>query len=184
MNWSEYSRFVADVFGAPLALEGPSRSSRIHLHRTVDFGWSGCPAKCISRASGSPRSVSTPRRNFIIAANSWMQHPVGVAWDDERGRPAMNDFFAVLTNNTTLGRSRTSSRVPGSAATFVAGIGCWWMARNSWRAAKLRAGQEVPDSVSPSHVGATADQLDDDARKSWRPVTRFALVDDDGRRRP
>ena len=107
---------------------------------------------------------------FIIAANSWMQHPVGVAWDDERGRPAMNDFFAVLTNNTTL--AAFPHVIAGAwltAATFVAGIGCWWMARNSWRARKLRAGQEVPTRSRRSHVGATADQLDDDARSSGGP---------------
>ena len=177
MNWSEYSRFVADVFGAPLALEGLVafflESTFIGLWL---FGWDRLPRKvhlaCIWLAAIGVNASAY----FIIAANSWMQHPVGVAWDDERGRPAMNDFFAVITNNTTL--AAFPHVIAGAwltAATFVAGIGCWWMARNTWRARKLRAAEDIPVSTSPSHVGATPEQLDEDAKQLWRPVTRFAL---------
>lgn len=183
MNWSEYSRFVADVFGAPLALEG---LIAFFLESTFIglwiFGWDRLPRKvhlaCIWLAAIGVNASAY----FIIAANSWMQHPVGVAWDPERQRPAMNNFFAVITNNTTL--AAFPHVVAGAfltASTFVAAIGCWWMARNMWRAKKLREATEtgdtsaVPATVSPSQVDATPEVLEHDARTMWRPVTRFAL---------
>ena len=122
---------------------------------------------------------------FIIAANSWMQHPVGVEWDDTRHRPAMNNIVAVLTNNTTLAAfPHVIAGALLTAATFVGAIGCWWMARTSWRARQLRlvaaggdaaVGVEVEETTAPSLVDATPEALDDDAKQLWRPVTRFAL---------
>ncbi|MCX2963465.1 cytochrome ubiquinol oxidase subunit I [Gordonia aquimaris] len=183
MNWSEYSRFVADVFGAPLAFEG---LVAFFLESTFIglwiFGWGRLPRRvhlaCIWLAAIGVNASAY----FIIAANSWMQHPVGVAWDDSRDRPAMNDFWAVLTNNTTL--AAFPHVIAGAfltAGTFVAAIGCWWMARNMWRAKKLRAASEagetadLPPTTSPSQVDATPEDLEHDARRLWRPVTRLAL---------
>ncbi|MCK5751673.1 MAG: cytochrome ubiquinol oxidase subunit I, partial [Mycobacterium sp.] len=165
MNWSEYSRFVADVFGAPLAFEG---LVAFFLESTFIglwiFGWGRLPRRvhlaCIWLAAIGVNASAY----FIIAANSWMQHPVGVAWDDSRDRPAMNDFWAVLTNNTTL--AAFPHVIAGAfltAGTFVAAIGCWWMARNMWRAKKLRAASEagetadLPPTTSPSQIDATPD---------------------------
>ena len=110
-----------------------------------------------------------------------MQHPVGVEWSDERNRPAMNNFWAVITNNTTL--AAFPHVIVGAwltAATFVAAIGAWWMARNMWRAKKLREAIEtgdtsdMPKTTSPSQIDATPEDLERDARRLWRPVTRFA----------
>ncbi|MEO9326794.1 cytochrome ubiquinol oxidase subunit I [Gordonia aurantiaca] len=183
MNWSEYSRFVADVFGAPLALEG---LVAFFLESTFIglwiFGWDRLPRRvhlaCIWLAAIGVNASAY----FIIAANSWMQHPVGVKWDEARNRPAMDDFWAVITNNTTL--AAFPHVIAGAfltAGTFVAAIGIWWMARNAWRAKKLREALEtgdasiVPESTSPSHIDATPEDLEKDARDLWRPVTRFAL---------
>ncbi|MDL9945547.1 cytochrome ubiquinol oxidase subunit I [Gordonia sp. ABSL11-1] len=183
MNWSEYSRFVADVFGAPLALEG---LVAFFLESTFIglwiFGWGRLPRRvhlaCIWLAAIGVNASAY----FIIAANSWMQHPVGVEWDPVRNRPAMNDFWAVITNNTTL--AAFPHVIAGAfltASTFVAAIGCWWMARNMWRAKKLREAIEtgdtsdMPKTTSPSHIDATPEALERDAHQLWRPVTRFAL---------
>lgn len=178
MNWSEYSRFVADVFGAPLALEG---LVAFFLESTFIglwiFGWDRLPKRVHLACIWLVAIGVNASAYFIIAANSWMQHPVGVTWDPVRDRPAMNDFWAVITNNTTL--AAFPHVVAGAlltAATFVAAIGCWWMARNMWRAKQLEtAGADVPDSVSPSHLNATPEQLRSDAATLWRPVTRFGL---------
>ncbi|GAB89625.1 cytochrome ubiquinol oxidase subunit I [Gordonia rhizosphera] len=183
MNWSEYSRFVADVFGAPLAFEA---LVAFFLESTFIglwiFGWDRLP-KRIHLASVWLVAIGVnASAYFIIAANSWMQHPVGVEWDDTRNRPAMTDFWAVLTNNTTL--AAFPHVIAGAfltASTFVAAIGCWWMARNMWRAKKLTEAaetgdtSEVPESTAPSHLDATPEKLENDARTMWRPVTRFAL---------
>lgn len=101
MAWSEYSRFVGDVFGAPLALEALLaffvESTFLGLWI---FGWKqlkpGIHLACLWVAVvGSMFSAY-----FIIVANSWMQHPVGVEMVD--GRPVMTDAWAVFTNNTAL----------------------------------------------------------------------------------
>lgn len=101
MAWSEYSRFVGDVFGAPLAMEALLaffvESTFLGLWI---FGWSRLPRLvhllCLWAAVGA----SVFSAYFILVANSWMQHPVGVELVD--GRPVMTDAWAVFTNNTAL----------------------------------------------------------------------------------
>src|SRR5699024_11333204 len=99
MNWSDYSRFVGDVFGAPLALEG---LLAFFLESTFlglwIFGWDRLPKRihlaCIWIAAiGTVLSAY-----FILAANSFMQHPVGYALNAERGRAELTDFVAIMTN--------------------------------------------------------------------------------------
>src|SRR5512138_2230014 len=103
MNWSSYSRFVGDIFGAPLAIEG---LLAFFLESTFlglwIFGWDRLPRRihlaCIWLASiGTILSAY-----FILAANSWMQHPVGYRINPVTNRAELTDFGAVLTNSTTL----------------------------------------------------------------------------------
>ena len=84
MAWSEYSRFVGDVFGAPLALEA---LLAFFVESTFLGLWIAVVGSLFSAY-------------FIIVANSWMQHPVGVQMVN--GRPVMTDAWAVFTNNTAL----------------------------------------------------------------------------------
>src|SRR5699024_9119820 len=97
MNWSDYSRFVGDVFGAPLAVEALlaffMESTFIGLWI---FGWERLSKKlhlaCIWLVSlGTVMSAF-----WILVANSFMQHPVG--YTIRNGRAEMNDFFALITN--------------------------------------------------------------------------------------
>ena len=101
MAWSEYSRFVGDVFGAPLAMEGLLafffESTFLGLWI---FGWDRLPKKLHLATLWIAVAGSIVSAFFIIVANSWMQHPVGVELID--GRPVMTDIWAVLTNNTAL----------------------------------------------------------------------------------
>jgi len=99
MNWSAYSRFVGDVFGGPLAMEG---LAAFFLESTFLglwlFGWGRLSKRvhltCIWLvAVGSMLSAL-----FIIAANSWMQHPVGYTINKSTGRPVLNDIGALFTN--------------------------------------------------------------------------------------
>ncbi|MFJ2401656.1 cytochrome ubiquinol oxidase subunit I [Streptomyces xanthochromogenes] len=103
MNWSDYSRFVGDIFGAPLAFEALIafffESTFIGLWI---FGWDKLPKKihcaCIWMVSiGTILSAY-----FILAANSWMQHPVGFKLNKVTGRAELTDFWHVLTQDTTL----------------------------------------------------------------------------------
>ncbi|TWM90127.1 Cytochrome bd-I ubiquinol oxidase subunit 1 [Bacillus licheniformis] len=97
MNWSEYSRFVGDVFGAPLAVEALlaffMESTFIGLWI---FGWDRLPKK-IHLLSIWLVSLGTIMSAFwILAANSFMQEPVGFAI--KNGRAEMTDFFAIIKN--------------------------------------------------------------------------------------
>ncbi len=164
MNWSEYSRFVGDVFGAPLALEG---LVAFFLESTFlglwIFGWSRLTKKVHLATIWLVAIGVNASAFFIIAANSWMQHPVGARYNPETKRAELTSIWALLTNNTTL--AAFPHTLAGSfltAGTFVAGIGIWWMVRNSRRAAK----------TTDVELAST---LTRDARTLYRPITRFGL---------
>src|SRR5271168_923532 len=102
MNWSVYSQYVGDVFGAPLAMEG---LAAFFLESTflglLIFGWDRLPKRihlaCIWLvAAGSMLSAL-----FILAANSWMQHPVGYKMNSA-GVPQLTNIWALFTNPTFL----------------------------------------------------------------------------------
>jgi cytochrome bd ubiquinol oxidase subunit I len=103
MNWSAYSRFVGDVFGGPLAMEG---IAAFFLESTFlglwIFGWDRLPRRihlaCIWMVSlGSLLSGA-----FIMAANSWMQHPVGYTLNKETHVAQLNNIGALFTNPVFL----------------------------------------------------------------------------------
>ncbi|MDQ0373330.1 cytochrome ubiquinol oxidase subunit I [Cellulomonas humilata] len=137
MAWSEYSRFVGDVFGAPLAMEALAaffvESTFLGLWI---FGWDKLPKKVHLACIWAVAIATNLSAYFILAANSWMQHPVGATFNAERGRAEMTDIGAVLSNNTLLAAfPHTISAAFLTAGTFVAGIAAWWMVR------LVRAGQ-------------------------------------------
>ena len=103
MNWSTYSRFVGDIFGAPLAIEA---LLAFFLESTFlglwIFGWDRLPKRihlaCIWIAAiGTLISAF-----FILAANSFMQNPVGFKLNPDKGRVELTDFAAVLFNKVNL----------------------------------------------------------------------------------
>ncbi|MFC9557509.1 cytochrome ubiquinol oxidase subunit I [Rhodococcus sp. NPDC056960] len=136
LNWSEYSRFVGDVFGAPLALEGLVafflKSTFLGLWI---FGWNILP-KYVHLATIWLVAIGVNASAFfIIAANSWMQHPVGAIYNEQTGRAELTSITAMLTNSTAL--AAFPHAVAGSffvAGTFVAGISGWWMVRAGTKA--------------------------------------------------
>src|SRR4030088_2684743 len=101
MNWSAYSRFVGDVFGAPLAMEG---IVAFFIESTFlglwIFGWDRLPRREHLACVWAFSLVSIASAYFILAANSWMQHPVGVAL--VHGKPQLTSIWAVLTNPTLM----------------------------------------------------------------------------------
>ena len=131
MNWSTYSRFVGDVFGAPLAMEGLLafflEASFIGLWI---FGWDKLPkglhlATIWITAAGTILSAY-----FILAANAFMQHPVGFRINEARGRAELTDIWAVLTNKVSLAsfpHTITASFMVSSA--LVICIAAWHLAR-------------------------------------------------------
>jgi len=133
MNWSEYSRYVGDIFGAPLAMEA---LIAFFLESTFlglwIFGWERLPRAVHLATIWLLAIGSTLSAYFIIAANSWMQHPVGAEYNPETGRAEMNDVVAVLTNKTALvAYPHVISTAFLVAGTFVCGIAVFWMVRKA-----------------------------------------------------
>ncbi|BBZ60205.1 cytochrome ubiquinol oxidase subunit I [Mycolicibacterium monacense] len=131
MNWSEYSRFVGDIFGAPLAFEGLVafffESTFIGLWI---FGWSRLPRLVHLACIWIVAIAVNASAYFIIAANSFMQHPVGARYNPESGRAELTDFGALLTNNTAVWAFQHA--VAGAlltAGAFVAGVSAFLMVR-------------------------------------------------------
>ncbi len=103
MNWSSYSRFVGDVFGAPLAIEG---LLAFFLESTFIglwvFGEGRLPERLHAATIWMVALGSTLSAAMILAANSWMQHPVGYAVNPATHRAEMRDFWALLSNPVLL----------------------------------------------------------------------------------
>jgi cytochrome d ubiquinol oxidase subunit I len=151
LAWSEYSRFVGDVFGSLLALEA---LLAFFLESTFlglwIFGWGRIPKRLHLAALWAAVIGSIVSAYFIIAANSWMQHPVGVVTDDATGRPQQVDFLAVLTNNTALAAfSHAIVAALMVAGALLVGIGLWHLRRRELAGAPTSevAGQGGDDGV-------------------------------------
>lgn len=131
MNWSDYSRFVGDIFGAPLAIEG---LLAFFLESTFlglwIFGWDRLP-KRVHLLTIWIAAIGTAISAYIIlAANSWMQHPVGFAVNAAAGRAELKDFLAVVLNSTALVTfPHTIAAAFMTAGAFVLGIAAWRLLR-------------------------------------------------------
>ncbi|KRF23407.1 cytochrome ubiquinol oxidase subunit I [Phycicoccus sp. Soil803] len=103
MNWSDYSRFVGDIFGAPLAIEA---LLAFFLESTFlglwIFGWGRIPEKLHAACMWIVHVGTLLSAYFILAANSFMQNPVGYRYNPQTKRAELTDFVAVLTNKVQL----------------------------------------------------------------------------------
>jgi cytochrome d ubiquinol oxidase subunit I len=131
MNGSTYSRFVGDIFGAPLAFEALIafffEATFIGLWI---FGWDKLPKKVHLACIWMMALGSTLSAYFILAANSWMQHPTGYTYNQATGRAVLTDFWSVLTQDTTLVvvlHTLTASFLVGAA--FMIGIATYHLVR-------------------------------------------------------
>ncbi|MFT4030604.1 MAG: cytochrome ubiquinol oxidase subunit I [Protaetiibacter sp.] len=172
MAWSEYSRFVGDVFGAPLAMEGLLaffvESTFLGLWI---FGWDRLPRRVHLATVWLAVIGSWISAFFIIAANSWMQHPVGVELVD--GRPVLIDIGAVLLNNTAWAAyPHTLAGSVAVAGGFLLGI-AWYQL---WR--RRRDGIDTVDASGRVVVGAAPEIPGRDAadHRVWLNSLRIGAV--------
>lgn len=129
-NWSEYSKFVGDIFGAPLAAEGIFafflESTFVGL---LIFGRDKISPTMRFVSSVLVAVGSTLSAFWIIAANSWQQTPAG--YKIEGGRAVLTDFFAAVFNPSTLPRFfHTVDGAYITGAFFVMGISAYFLLRN------------------------------------------------------
>ncbi len=131
MNWSEYSRFVGDIFGAPLAMEG---LLAFFLESTFlglwIFGWDRLSKKLHLAAIWLAALGTLFSAYFILAANAFMQHPNGYVLNNGRGRAELVNIFKVLFQNTAV--AAFFHTVPSAfltAGALFAGISGWMIYR-------------------------------------------------------
>jgi len=131
MNWSAYSRYVGDVFGAPLAIEGLAaffvESTFLGLWI---FGWDRLKPKVHLATIWLVAIGTTASAYFILAANSWMQHPVGYRINPVTHRAEMTSIAQVLTNSTLIRAfGHTIAAAVLTAAMLVLGVAAWRIRR-------------------------------------------------------
>ena len=130
MNWSEFSRFVGDIFGAPLAIEALAAFflESVFLGIWI-FGWDKLSKRVHLLAIWLVAFASNLSALWILIANSWMQQPVGYVINN--GRAEMVDFFAVIFNPniwTQFPHVLTSGL--STAAFFVLGISTYHLTKS------------------------------------------------------
>ncbi len=131
MNWSAYSRFVGDIFGAPLAVEA---LLAFFLESTFlglwIFGWDRLPRRVHAACMWTAAVGTVLSAYFILAANSWMQHPVGYHYNPVTHREELTSFLALMTNPAQLATfPHTIAAAFLTAGGLVAGIAMWHLIR-------------------------------------------------------
>ena len=131
-NWSNYSHFVGDIFGAPLAVEGIMaffmESTFIAI---MFFGWNKVSKGFHLTATWLTAIGANLSALWILVANAWMQHPVGCTFNLETVRNEMISFWQVLFSPVAMNKffhTITSSFV--LAALFVVGVSAWYLLRH------------------------------------------------------
>ena len=130
-NWSYYSHYVGDIFGAPLAIEA---LVAFFLESTFlgmwIFGWDRLPKKLHLASIWLAATGTVLSAYFILAANAWMQHPVGYTMNAEKGRAELTSIVDVLTQKTALATfTHTITLAAFTAGAFMAGVSGWLLAK-------------------------------------------------------
>jgi cytochrome d ubiquinol oxidase subunit I len=130
-NWSNYSWFVGDIFGAPLAVEG---ILAFFLESTfvavMFFGWNKVSKKFHLISTWLVAIGASLSALWILVANAWMQNPVGMTFNPETARNEMVNFWAVLFNQVAVDKFlHTLSSGFLLASMFVLGISSWFLIR-------------------------------------------------------
>lgn len=134
-NWSNYSHFVGDIFGAPLAIEG---IMAFFLESTfiavMFFGWDKVSRGFHLTATWLTAIGANLSAWWILVANSWMQHPVGCTFNLDTVRNEMTSFWEVAFSPVAVNKfSHTVTSSFTLAALFVVGISAWYLLRGRER---------------------------------------------------
>lgn len=130
-NWSNYSYFVGDIFGAPLAIEGiMAFFMESTFIAVMFFGWEKVSKKFHLAATWLTAIGANLSALWILVANAWMQYPAGMRFNPETARNEMVNFWDVLFSPVAMNKffhTVTSAFV--LAAVFVIGVSAWYLLR-------------------------------------------------------
>ncbi|MBM6882058.1 cytochrome ubiquinol oxidase subunit I [Bacteroides caecigallinarum] len=128
-NWSNYSWFVGDIFGAPLAIEGIlAFFMEATFIAVMFFGWEKVSRRFHLASTWLTGLGATISAWWILVANSWMQYPVGMEFNPDTMRNEMVDFMSVAFSPVAVVKffhTVISSWILG--AVFVVGVSCWYL---------------------------------------------------------
>ncbi|GHT21646.1 cytochrome d ubiquinol oxidase subunit I [Bacteroidia bacterium] len=128
-NWSNYSWFVGDIFGAPLAIEGVlAFFMEATFISIMFFGWKRVSKRFHLASTWLTVLGATISALWILVANAWMQYPAGTTFNPETVRNEMSDFWSVLFSPVAMNKffhTVISSWELGSL--FVIGVSCWFL---------------------------------------------------------
>jgi cytochrome d ubiquinol oxidase subunit I len=128
-NWSNYSWFVGDIFGAPLAIEGiVAFFMESTFVAVMFFGWKKVSPGFHLAATWLTGLGATISAWWILVANAWMQYPVGCAFNPDTMRNEMVSFFDVALSPFAIGKfchTVISAWIIG--AIFVVAVSCWYL---------------------------------------------------------
>ena len=145
-NWSNYSWFVGDIFGAPLAIEGIlAFFMEATFISIMFFGWNKVSKRFHLAATWLTALGATLSALWILIANAWMQYPVGMEFNPDTVRNEMVDFWAVVLSPIAINKflhTIVSSWVVG--ALFVVGVSGWFLMKK----------REVDFAIKSLWVGA------------------------------
>lgn len=135
MNWSGYSRYVGDIFGAPLAVEA---LLAFFIESTFlglwIFGWEKLSKRAHLLCIWLVAAATTISAFWILTANSFMQNPVGYVINEAAGRAELTNFFELITNpHTAYQFSHVFFAALATAGFFVLGIAAYHIVRNRHR---------------------------------------------------
>jgi len=131
-NWSNYSWFVGDIFGAPLAIEG---IMAFFLESTfiavMFFGWNKVSKKFHLLSTWLVAFGSNLSALWILVANAWMQYPAGMKFNPDTARNEMVNFWEVLFSPVAINKFlHTISSGYVLASVFVVGVSAWYLLKN------------------------------------------------------
>ena len=128
-NWSNYSWFVGDIFGAPLAIEGiVAFFMESTFVAVMFFGWEKVSRGFHLASTWLTGLGATISAWWILVANSWMQYPVGCEFNPDTVRNEMTSFIDVALSPFAVDKffhTVTSSWIIG--AVFVCAVSCWYL---------------------------------------------------------
>lgn len=128
-NWSNYSWFVGDIFGAPLAIEGiMAFFMESTFIAVMFFGWNKVSKKFHLASSWLTAIGANISALWILVANAWMQYPAGMAFNPDTARNEMVNFWDVLFSPVAINKfmhTITSGYV--LASLFVLGVSAWYL---------------------------------------------------------
>ncbi len=131
-NWANYSWFVGDIFGAPLAVEGIlAFFMESTFFAVMFFGWNKVGKRFHLVSTWLVAVGSNLSALWILVANGWMQYPVGMTFNPDTVRNEMTNFWEVLFSPVAISKFlHTIGSGYMVSALFVTGISAWYLLRN------------------------------------------------------